>query len=216
MISRRTSARKKAVPAPVVGPGIQTLKLTKIDVAEALIRSAVRQFFEDAHPVPVYALANAAREIVTNIGTHSGVPTLLHAVANRRATTIWDLTSDSRRLAAFFKHADRDPEETIEFREDEIDAVLAVACQDFGRVTGGMPVEAQVFELWVYSLAFKRVTDAPMRGQRLIKLAIQQFPGIRTADRRTQKKLGLDVVNRLINDPALQMQYSRQVQMALC
>ena len=180
-------ARKKAKPKHITAKGIRTFTLTKIDVAEALIRLAVTQFFEDAHPVPVYALANAAREIVTSIGTHTGVPTLLDALADRRATTIWDLTSDSRKLAAFFKHADRDPQGTIEFREDEIDAVLVMACQDFGRITGGMPVEAQVFELWVYSLAYEKVSDAPMRGQRLIKLAIRQFPGIRTADRRGQR-----------------------------
>ena len=44
------------------------MKLTKIDVAEAQIRAAVRLFFEGGHPVPVYTLANAAREIVATIG----------------------------------------------------------------------------------------------------------------------------------------------------
>jgi hypothetical protein len=89
-----------------------------------------------------------------------------------------------------------------------------MACQDFGRITGGLPLEAQIFQVWIYALAFERVLDAPLRGQRLIKLAIKKFPGIRTADRKQQKKLGLDVLQKLKDDPELQMKYSREVKLA--
>jgi hypothetical protein len=66
--------RKKTLkPRHIVAKGTKTFELTKIDVAEALIRSAVRQFFENAHPVPIYAMANAAREILTSVADHSGV-----------------------------------------------------------------------------------------------------------------------------------------------
>jgi len=143
------------------------------------------------------------------------VTTLLHALGNRDGKTIQELTAESRKTANFFKHANRDPEAKIKFREDEVDTVLAVACQDFGRITGGMPIEAQIYEVWVYSLAYAKVSEAPLRAQRMIKLAIRQFPGIRTADRRAQKKLGLDLLNRMIDDPDLQMQYRREVKAAL-
>jgi hypothetical protein len=208
-----TERRRK--PAHIIGKGIKTSELTKIDVAEALIKTAIRLFFEDDDPVPIYALANAAREILTNLGAHEGVTTLLHALGNRDGKTIQELTAESRKIANFFKHADRDPEAKIKFREDEADTILAVACQDFGRITGGMPVEAQIYEVWVYSLAYAKVAEAPLRAQGMIKFAIRQFPGIRTADRRAQKKLGLDLLNRMINDPDLQMQYRREVRAAL-
>jgi hypothetical protein len=110
-------ARKPLRPKHIVAKGTKTFDLTKIDVAEALIKSAVRQFFEEAHPVPIYALANAAREILTSIGDKTGVETLLHALARQRALTIADLTKESRKLAAFFKHADRDAHEKIQFSE---------------------------------------------------------------------------------------------------
>ena len=45
-----------------------SMRLTEIDVAEAQIRAAVWMFFREGHPVPVYTLANAAREIVASIG----------------------------------------------------------------------------------------------------------------------------------------------------
>jgi hypothetical protein len=77
-----------------------------------------------------------------------------------------------------------------------------------------MPIEAQIFEVWIYALAFERVSDAPLKGQRMIKLAIKRFPGIRTADRKRQKQLGLDVLHEVKDDPALQMKYSREVKLA--
>jgi hypothetical protein len=48
----------------------------------------------------------------------------------------------------------------------------------------------------------------------MIRLAIKQFPGIRTADRKKQKQLGLAVVQKLKDDPELQMEYSREVKLA--
>ncbi len=50
------------------GTETSSIELTKIGVAEAHIRTAVRLFFEGENPAPVYALANAAREIVSTIG----------------------------------------------------------------------------------------------------------------------------------------------------
>jgi hypothetical protein len=64
------------------------------------------------------------------------------------------------------------------------------------------------------ALAFERVHDAPVKGQRMIRPAIKQFLGIRTADRKKQKQLGLAVVQRLKDDPELQMEYSREVKLA--
>jgi hypothetical protein len=52
------------------------MRLTKIDVVEAQIRAAVRMFFRDEHPVPVYTLANAAREIIATIGEQIEVETV--------------------------------------------------------------------------------------------------------------------------------------------
>ena len=207
--------RGKSNSRHVVAKGIVAYDLTKIDVAEQLIISAVRQFFEDAHPVPVYVLASAAREILTTIGDKTGVKTVLHAIADRRGPTLKNMAREAHMFAGFFKHADRDPAGKLHFSEHEVDSVLAMACQDFGRITRGMPIEAQIFELWIYALSFARVSDAPLRGQRMIKLAIQRFPGIRTADRRRQKQLGLDLLNRLKDDPELKMNYSREVKMAV-
>jgi hypothetical protein len=53
------------------------VKLTKIDVAEAHLITAVRAHFRDEHPASVYLLAASAREILTTIGEKTGTRTML-------------------------------------------------------------------------------------------------------------------------------------------
>ncbi len=211
--SRRTIHRKKT-PRHVVAKGIIAYNLSKIDVAESLLVTAIGLFFEDSHPVPIYQLASSAREILTTIGDKTGVDTVLHDYANKKGLTLKQVVQQAHTFANFFKHADRDPTAKLNFSEDEVDSILAMACHDFSRITSGMPIEAQVFEAWIYALAFARVSDAPLRRQQLVKLCIKQFPRIRTADRKQQKKLGLDELQKLKDDPALRMQYSREVKLA--
>ncbi len=125
------------------------MKLTKIDVAEAQIRAAVRMFFDGEHPVPVYTLANAAREIVATIGDQIDVETVQQELANARGVTVKELLRPLVGTANFFKHADRDANATLDFDENDAEVALQLACHDFGRITGGMPVEAQIYEAWI-------------------------------------------------------------------
>src|SRR5262249_31719300 len=140
---------------------LPTIELTKIDVAEAHIRTAVRLFFEGCHPVPVYTLANAAREILTSIGEKTGIETVTYSLAKRRGVTHKSLVRDVKRDANYFKHADRDATDVLSFNEGKVYGVLQIACHDFGLITGEMPIEAQIYEVWVTALAFRRILDAP-------------------------------------------------------
>jgi hypothetical protein len=203
---------RKKPPGHVTGAGAVTYELSKIDVAAAHIRTAVRLFFEDAHPVPIYTLASAARELLTTIGDRAGVETILHSIAKKQNIKVGEMAKHAHEFASFFKHADRDPTATVTFVETEVDPVLVLACHDFGRIAKGMPVEAQVFEAWIYALAYLRVSEAGLRRQQLIKLCIREFPGIRTATRQQQKALGLAAMKRALTDPSLQMEYKRIVE----
>jgi hypothetical protein len=188
------------------------MRLTKIDVAEAQIRAAVRMFFRGGHPVPVYTLANAAREIVATIGEKIDVETVQQELAASRGIKVKERVRPLGAAANFFKHADRDADQTLDFDEGDAEVVLQLACHDFGRINGGMPVEAQIYEAWITAIAFPRVSDAPLRSQRLIKAVIAHFPGIRSAaNRADQKKIGLAVLEHAETDPSLAMSFKRAV-----
>src|SRR5258708_6675704 len=50
------------------------------------------------------------------------------------------------RPCRFFKHARTDPDGVLEgFEEDEAQAVLYIACEDFYRLCGGDPIELKAF-----------------------------------------------------------------------
>jgi hypothetical protein len=188
------------------------MKLTKIDVAEARIRAAVRLFFEGGHPVPVYTLANAAREIVATIGEQIDVETVQQELASSLGIGVKEMLRPLGMAANFFKHADRDAAAILDFDERDAEVVLQLACHDFGRITGGMPIEAQIYEAWIAAIAFPRVSEAPLRGQELIRRVIAHFPGIRgAASRVEQKKIGLGILERALTDPKLEMKFKREV-----
>ena len=107
-----------------------TLRLDKIDVAEAHIISAVKLFFENGHPASVYTLASAAREIVTTLGIKQRVETLLHQMATWKGETLKQQIGKAHAFANFFKHANTDPTAVLEFPEDEVDGTLFIACHD--------------------------------------------------------------------------------------
>ena len=158
-------------------PTGQKLSLTKINAAEAQLRAAVRMYFENNHLAPVYTLANAVREVVGQIGTHLDVKTVQKEIADARGMKVEEMIRPLSKTANFFKHADRDPTDKIDLEDDTVEVVLFLACHDFGRVASGMPIEAQVFEAWAYAAAIERVSDAPLRRQKLIRRMIAAFPG---------------------------------------
>ena len=133
-------------------------------------------------------------------------------MAVTRGVTVKELTRPLATSANFFKHADRDADAIIEFDENDTEVALQLACHDFGRIMGGMPIEAQIYEAWITTLAFPKVSEAPLRSQRLIRTTIQYFPGIRSAPNRVeQKKIGLEVLERAMRDPTLEMKFRREV-----
>jgi hypothetical protein len=156
-------------------------------------------------------LANAAREIVEHIGGHTEVTTVQEELATDRGLTIDGMLRPLKNIANFLKHADRDPTATIEIEENDVIMVLQLACHDFGRTAGGMPIEAQVYEAWATTIAIRRVSDVPLRKQKLIRKAIAHFPGIRSAGPAERRAIGLKVLNRTLQDPSLEMAISREV-----
>jgi hypothetical protein len=118
------------------------MRLNKIDVAEAHLVTAVRCHFFGEHPASIYLLASAAREILTSIGDKKGIRTMLAGLAEATGRPMKEIVAAAHEFAGFLKHADRDPTAILDKLEDaDVDNLLFVACNDFGRVTGGRPIE---------------------------------------------------------------------------
>jgi hypothetical protein len=201
----RSTRKAKALSDPRV------VSLTKLDVAAEHIRAAVRLFFDDAHPAPIYLLAASAREITQAIGDKLSIRTVLTDIAESRGVARKELIADVHRYAGFLKHADRNPNAEINLAYSAIEVVLQLACHDFGRVAGGMPIEAQVFEAWIHAIAYGKISEAPLRRQAQLKKIIAHFQGIRSADPAKRRAIGREALEKASSDPKLQMQFRRKI-----
>src|SRR5260370_14272090 len=159
-------------------------------------------FFEGGHSAPIFMLANAAREIVEQIGGHTDVTTVQEELARDQGLTVDAMLRPMKTIANFLKHADRDPTATVDIDENAVVMALQLSCHDFGRTRGGMPIEAQVYEAWATAIAFRSVSDAPLRRQSLIRKTIAHFPGIRSADPTARRGICLKGLNRALRKPA--------------
>ena len=166
-------------------------------------------FFEGGHPVPVYTLANAAREIVTSIANQIGVETGAQEIADIMGVTTKDLVGPLVSIANFFKHADRDADAFLVLEEDDVRHMLIVASEHFLGVTNGLPLEATVFKVWQNAL-IPKVAELPLSRQQHIRDCISRFPGIRrAADLAEQKKIGLAVLKKALADASLKETFDR-------
>jgi len=95
----------------------QNFKVTKLDAAQRQLRTAILLWFSGGDPISIHSLAYAAYEVI-------------HAISKRHNPQRRDLLFDSRFIreearsefnkllkmhANFFKHANRDANDTIEF-----------------------------------------------------------------------------------------------------
>jgi hypothetical protein len=130
------------------------MTITKLDAAERQIVAAVRLLFDGGDPVPIYALAAAAREITTTLCVkrhiRSAIDDFHDLFPEKTRKQMYDWVHAH---ANFFKHANTDPDDVLHgFEADEAQAVLYLACIDFGRLCEDRPVvEADVFEAWFFA-----------------------------------------------------------------
>lgn len=188
--------------------------LTKIDIAEAQLCAAIRLFFQDANPVPVQSLAWAAHEVLSDIGGKLKLETFFDQLARWQELPVEVVRAKAARFPNFMKHADRDTAAALDdFSDLDNDGIIFAACRNLAVIAKGLPPEAQVFEAWFLAITVKRVTAGGIRWQEKIKACIRLFPGVRSASRERQKKIGLYALNKAINNPSLQMKMKRTVEL---
>jgi hypothetical protein len=124
--------------------------ITKPEAAKRQLRIAIRMFFDEADGVATYTLAAAAQEVLRGLLTAKGeeeasfIKDSLSIVPEHRQ----EFLRIVNRPQNFFKHADRDPHEVLEFEPDLLPFVLQDSVQMYQRLTGKILREGLVFYMW--------------------------------------------------------------------
>lgn len=182
----------------------------KVLVARAQLGTALWLFLQHKDPISVHSLAAGAAEVLYGFGKHTNQQMVsTHILASTPEMTEKDLTRLRGQHWNAFKHffgrdhkTPRDDAELIEsFNDLHNDAILFTAWGDYGAVRGGLPIEAQVFQVWWYANNEEKLAPAADKGFRAI------FPQLPTYPRTEQKRRLRRVIDKykrdkeVLNDP---------------
>lgn len=145
-MARRRKSRKGRADVEWPEP-LGALVLTKKDVAQRELATAIRLFVNGGDPVAIYVLASAAAEVMGPIGRGAFKETWRVAFLDRIKDEFRDAAEDVLdEPFNFMKHGASDPEaELRRFNPAANEIFLLLLCRDFGAVFGETFVEAIVY-----------------------------------------------------------------------
>lgn len=137
---------------PVLRDGfdVPKLNLNKLDSARRQLRTAIQLFFDDKDPVSIHCLASSAYRILRDLAEGSGDcefhNSMMACINQGMKSQYWTAINSA---ANFFKHADRDPEETYAFNPAANDLLLILCCQYIQSREAELPAEGKAYTAWV-------------------------------------------------------------------
>jgi len=131
------------------------LRLTKLDAARAQLDAAIELFFTSDNPVAVHTLCAAAYNVLRDLAKRDGLefPFIKTGFMKSLAPTERSAVHNFIHAAEnFFKHADRDPSETLELNPELTELLLLDACSYFKQVSAPSPRNLDALKVWSGSL----------------------------------------------------------------
>jgi hypothetical protein len=127
------------------------IKITKLEAARRQLVTAIRIYFANGDPVSIHTLAAAAFGILDDLDNHgSSTGTIFDQIAARITPEYVDSFREAlRRPQNFFKHADRDPENILEFRPGMAGVIIWAACEKYYELTKEELLETAAFHRWI-------------------------------------------------------------------
>lgn len=125
-------------------------KITKLESARRHLDEAIKLYFESRDPLAIHTLASAAQGALRDIAKATGATRLsiLHDHPDIREDHRKDWINALNAPRNFFKHADRDPQGTLEFDESDNILTLLDAVLLYWNVSGEHLSSANVFMGW--------------------------------------------------------------------
>ncbi len=124
--------------------------VTKLDAARRQLRTAIKLWFEDADPVSVHTLVAASYNVIHNLYRRKGLTDLIYdsrlVKDERRKEWVNRVKSDFN----FFKHSDKDPDETILFSPFTNEFFIVFCITAIQRMGEPLDVEGSGFAYWTF------------------------------------------------------------------
>jgi hypothetical protein len=182
---------------------IMTVGLTKRDVAQRQLLTAVRLLLSHGDLVSVVTLATNAWEIIDYFCRRDAVLSMsIQARSNLPQGKRLKLDYINSPYRNFFKHAETDADVVLPCMTPAfVDGLIYLAVEDYLRWAKKGPIEFQVFQLWYLALYTEKVADDELN--RIIEVVDRKFPNIRILGRDAQIDLGRRVLDEAMRDDEL-------------
>jgi len=124
------------------------IQITKLDAAKRQLETAIRLYFNDADPVSIHTLTGAAHSILSDLNKKCGGRPMLISdfpIKNEYRKEFKKIITEAKN---YFKHADKDPDSTIEFCPDTNDHFLFDACEKYMELTSEKVAFFIIYKAW--------------------------------------------------------------------
>ncbi len=125
--------------------------ITKLESARRQLETAVKLYFNDAEPVSIHTLTCASHEILAELNAKRGEgPAIMsdHMIKEPYKKEYRNMLVQAKN---FFKHADRDPGDTLEFNPEVNEYFLLDACEQYEIATSEKVPSFIAFRAWFHS-----------------------------------------------------------------
>lgn len=161
----------------------------KLAVARRQLGTATQMFLEDRDPVSVHCLACGGAEVCEGLVEQRGLPAALPMLARYGQADVRELRRGRNEYWNAFKHAlARDGQARQDelllrgFCDDRNALALFLGWIDYGTLTGGLPIEAQVLEIWY---------DAIAPGERMERQFFPDMSAMPFAEQKGELRAGI-------------------------
>lgn len=176
----------------------------KIDIARAQLGTATDLFLRDRDPISVQVLACGACELLEGVGQVRDVEVLSALIRklnpDMKPSKVTFLRNQFwNAMKHFYSHDKKtvraDAELLGAFSDAANDTVLWEGWYDYLALTGRLPLEAQVLQVWYFAMYEDKL--APDVDRQVYR---QMFPSIRKASRADQKRMLKRACEKYRND----------------
>ena len=124
--------------------------IEKLEAARRNLAAAVRLFFDRDDPIAIHTLAAAAQSVIRDVAKVRGLAhtSILHDHPDIPAEARKEWINILNAPRNFFKHADADPNGSLEFDESANETLLLDACLILSEISDHALSEAKVYLGW--------------------------------------------------------------------
>lgn len=127
------------------------IKVSKLDAAKRQLEIAIRLYFNDADPISIHTLACASHTILSDLNKKYGGDPMIASDFLIKDEFKKEISKKMKEARNHFKHADNDPEATIDFNPEINEYFLFDACEKYQDMTSEKVPYFIIYRVWFAS-----------------------------------------------------------------